>query len=221
MSLPAASSPLETLVNYLTGAFENKAQAQADPTWYVHLRLWQRRVLQLSDGQTHTLFLEQASVAAGQPPYRQRILQLSNGQLSDRQPNHVAGEAGLLFGKYFALADPLKFRGAGTEASLLEGMSTADLVALPNSESHIRYQSLSNSAPSNGYQFQAALPDGKLCSFDYDGQQRYVYLGFDVAPRAGGIELLTYDKGIDPGTGRGLWGALMGPFCMIKQMSFD
>ena len=144
---------------------------------------------------------------------------------SDGSLNNSGDEAGLLRGQYFALADPLKFRGAGAKVSLLEGMSAADLVALPNSEARIRYQSCHQSLGADnqrdGYQFQSALPDGKLCSFDYDGQQRYVYLGFDVAPKAGGIELLTYDKGIDPGTGRGLWGALMGPFCMIKQMSFD
>ncbi|MEL6856170.1 MAG: CpcT/CpeT family chromophore lyase, partial [Cyanobacteria bacterium J06607_13] len=33
--------------------------------------------------------------------------------------------------------------------------------------------------------------------------------------------LKTYDKGIDPDTGRGLWGALMGPFQMVKQKTFS
>ena len=212
-----ANSPLSTLASYLSGEFENQAQAAAEPTWYVHLRLWQRPIPALSDATTCTLFLEQASVGALKPPYRQRILQLSQ-------------EANQLYGEYFALSQPAKFIGAGADPSLLAGFSKADLVSLSNSEAPIQYQPL----PAGGYQFQAALPEGKLCSFKYDGQRRYVYLGFDIAPEktapqqkspedsASGdtIELLTYDKGIDPETGRGLWGALMGPFQMVKQKDY-
>jgi CpeT/CpcT family (DUF1001) len=209
-----ANSALSTLAAYLTGEFENSAQAAADPTWYVHLKLWQRLVPGLSTADTYTLFLEQASVAANKPPYRQRILQLreSSGQLR---------------GQYFALADPAKFVGAGANPQQLENLGAHDLVSLLNSEAHIQYQPLAV-----GYQFRSALPDGQLCSFEYGAQRRYVYLGFDVAPYADAndtpnntpnntsddtIELLIYDKGIDPDTGRGLWGALMGPFRMIKQ----
>ena len=211
-----ANSPLSTLAAYLAGEFENQAQAVAEPAWYVHLKLWQRPIPALSNASTYTLFLEQASVGALKPPYRQRILQLSQ-------------KADQLRGQYFALSAPAKFVGAGADPSLLAGFSEADLVSLPNSEAHIQYQPL----PMGGYQFQAALPEGQLCSFEYDGQRRYVYLGFDIvlktAPEkkspegnASGntIELLTYDKGIDPDTGRGLWGALMGPFRMVKQKAY-
>lgn len=199
-----ADSPLSTLVNYLTGEFENAAQAAESPAWFVHLRLWQRLVPALSGEGVYTLFLEQASVVGNKPPYRQRILQLRE-------------EASQLRGEYFALSDPAKFIGAGTNPERLAKMSAANLVGLPDSEAHIQVQ-----AVAGGYQFKSALPDGKLCSFEYGGQRRYVYLGFDIGPRAAGgsgstIELLTYDKGIDPDTGRGLWGALMGPFRMIKS----
>lgn len=211
-----ANSPLSTLAAYLAGEFENQAQAVAEPAWYVHLKLWQRPIPALSNASTYTLFLEQASVGALKPPYRQRILQLSQ-------------KADQLRGQYFALSAPAKFVGAGADPSLLAGFSEADLVSLPNSEAHIQYQPL----PMGGYQFQAALPEGQLCSFEYDGQRRYVYLGFDIVPKTAlekkspegnasvnTIELLTYDKGIDPDTGRGLWGALMGPFRMVKQKAY-
>ena len=216
-----ANSPLTTLAAYLAGEFENQVQAAAEPAWYVHLRLWQRPVPTLSNTTTYTLFLEQASVGALKPPYRQRILQLSC-------------KADQLRGQYFALSAPAKFVGAGADPSLLAAFSEADLVSLPDSEAPIQYQPL----PTGGYQFQAALPEGQLCSFEYDRQRRYVYLGFDIAPQktapakklpegnASGntsgntIELLTYDKGIDPDTGRGLWGALMGPFRMVKQKDY-
>ncbi|MEL6940667.1 MAG: chromophore lyase CpcT/CpeT [Cyanobacteria bacterium J06598_1] len=215
-------SPLTTLAGYLAGEFENQAQAADEPAWYVRLRLWHRLVPSLSDEHLYTFFLEQMTVGAGKPPYRQRILQLRE------MPNTAAGTSGELRGEYFALSDPLKFRGAGTHPSMLNALSAKDLVSLPNSEAHIKYQTL----PDGGYKFQSALPEGKLCSFEYGGQQRYVYLGFDVFanPLASGlgsgasgsdrIELLIYDKGIAPDTGRGLWGALMGPFKMVKHEAY-
>jgi len=200
-------SPLLSLAHYLAGEFENKTQAKDQPAWYVHLRLWQRPIPSLSSEQTFTFLLEQQNVISGQPPYRQRILQITDS---------AASQQGQLKGQYFALRDPLKFKGAGQDPSILAGISSKDLVTLPNSGTTICYQ-----RAGAGYQFQSALKDGELCSFEYDGQTRYVYLGFDVEPQADTILLKTYDKGIDPDTGRGLWGALMGPFLMAKQASFE
>lgn len=207
-------TPLNTLATYLSGEFENQTQAAAEPAWYVRLRLWNRLVPSLSDEHTYTFFLEQMTVGAGKPPYRQRILQLraANAAAKVGAPE-ISGE---LRGEYFALTDPLKFRGAGTDPSLLNDLSAADLVSLPDSEAHIQYQAL----PDNHYKFQSALPEGKLCSFEYGGQRRYVYLGFDVFASGDRVELLIYDKGIAPDTGRGLWGALMGPFKMVKQDAY-
>lgn len=215
------NSPLNTLATYLIGEFENQAQAAESPAWFVHLKLWQQRVPSLSSASVHTLFLEQASVVGTKPPYRQRILQLSQkaDQKADQRADQKADQkadrkGGQLRGEYFALAQPSKFIGAATDDTLLSQLSTDDLISLPNSEAHIQYQPVAN-----GYQFQSALPEGKLCSFEYGGQRRYVYLGFDIGPKPdGGIELLTYDKGIAPDTGRGLWGALMGPFRMVKKI---
>jgi hypothetical protein len=145
-----ATSALSTLAAYLIGEFENQAQAAAEPTWYVHLRLWQRLIPGLSTADTYTLFLEQASVAANKPPYRQRILQLSE-------------QSGQLRGQYFALSEPSKFVGAGANPQRLKDFSAADLVSLPNSEAHIQYQPLAMGA---GYQFRSALPNGQLCSLE-------------------------------------------------------
>ena len=194
-----ADSPLKTLAGYLAGEFENQAQAADDPTWYVHLRLWQRPVPNLSTVDKFTLLLEQANLATGGAPYRQRVLQLT--EQSER-----------LQGEYFALKQPLQFQGVGTNPSLLASISTADLVSLPDSVAGIEYQ-----AVDSGYQFRGALPEGKLCSFEYGGDRKYVYLGFDIARQGSGVELKTYDKGIDPKTGKSLWGALMGPFVLYKQ----
>ena len=207
-------TPLNTLADYLSGEFENAAQAAESATWFVHLRLWQRRIPALSSETTHTFFLEQSSVGANKPPYRQRILQITE-QITEQttEKNDAA-----LRGQYFALSNPSQFIGAGADERKLEAMSAADLVELPNSESHISYEVIGADSGRDRYRFKSALPDGKLCSFNYAGQARYVYLGFDIEQTsAQTIELLTYDKGIDPDTGRGLWGALMGPFQMVKQ----
>lgn len=210
-------SLLLSLARSLAGEFENQAQAKAEPAWYVHLRLWQRPIPSLSSAQTVTFLLEQQNVISGQPPYRQRILQITDTAETDRQKHQLEGQLeSQLKGQYFALRDPLKFKGAGQDPSILKGISQRELVTLPNSGALIRYQSTGE-----GYQFQSALKDGELCSFEYGGQTRYVYLGFDVEPKAETILLKTYDKGIDPDTGRGLWGALMGPFHMIKQVSYE
>ncbi|MFK8182455.1 MAG: CpcT/CpeT family chromophore lyase [Phormidesmis sp.] len=204
-SSPSAVTPLNTLATYLSGEFENQAQATESPAWFVHLRLWQRPIPALTSPTTKTFFLEQASVVGSKPPYRQRVLQLTehNAQLR---------------GQYFALSQPNQFIGAGTNPTLLETLTAKDLVTLPNSEAPIQYQQIQPHLGEYHYRFQAALPEGKLCSFEYAGQKRYVYLGFDIENKADGTtELLTYDKGIDPDTGRGLWGALMGPFRMLKK----
>lgn len=217
---------LSTLAHQLAGEFENQAQAAAEPTWYVHLRLWQRPVPNLSrpispsetqadraGKPVYTLFLEQANVLAGTAPYRQRILQLTLGAAS-HDPS-----ADTLSVRYCALKDPLKFRGAGSQPAFLEALSADELVSLPNSEAVVRYRP----QPSNlsSLSFQAALPEGQLCSFEYGGRRRYVHLGFEVVPQAeNSLLLLTHDKGIDPDTGQGLWGALMGPFEMVKQKSY-
>ncbi len=207
------ATPLRALATYLSGEFENREQAAAEPAWYVHLRLWQRPVPSLCDGKTYTFFLEQASVAAGTAPYRQRILQITSdlNQSDLNQANQVRGQ-------YFGLANPLQFQGAGVYPARLNSLSAKALVSLPNSGATIFYQP---GLLPNSYQFQSALQDGQYCSFDYDNQRRYVYLGFEIGPQAGNsIELKVYDKGIDPNTGRGLWGALMGPFKMVKQANF-
>jgi hypothetical protein len=59
-----------------------------------------------------------------------------------------------------------------------------------------------------GAGFRAQLPPDRRCCFQADGQLRQVSLGFEV--RSG--EFLSYDKGIDPDTGKPIWGAIMGPF---------
>ena len=188
-----AATPLTVLATYMAGEFENQQQAAAEPAWYVHLRLWQRPVPSLCTQSVHTFFLEQANVISGKPPYRQRIVQIRADDASDLLQAPLMAQ---LKAQYFALKSPLKFQGGGDDANLLKRLSLDDLVTLPNSGAAIEYQPVGNG--SDGYRFQAALKDGQLCSFEYGGKQRYVYLGFDIEPQydKGGAQnlLKTYEK---------------------------
>ncbi|MEM9904692.1 MAG: chromophore lyase CpcT/CpeT [Cyanobacteria bacterium P01_D01_bin.44] len=196
---------LTTLGNYLAGEFENKAQAVADPAWYVHLHVWQRPT-RLFASDSLTLFLEQANMMAQQAPYRQRILRLQQ-------------TAEGLRGQYYALKQPLAFQGGGQTPAKLQTLTSDDLDYLPHCWVNIQPKPMADGQ----CRFKATPPANTLCSFEYQGQTKYVQLGFAVGPADTGahIELLTYDKGIDPDTQRGLWGALMGPFRLIKQADYQ
>ncbi|HEY9302185.1 MAG TPA: CpcT/CpeT family chromophore lyase, partial [Phormidium sp.] len=71
------SPELIALAQYMAGEFDNREQALADPTWYVHLRLWQRPLpIPLFSEPSIALFAEQANILELDKPYRPRIVQL-------------------------------------------------------------------------------------------------------------------------------------------------
>jgi len=190
------AAALPALVQLLAGEFDNRAQALADPAWYVHLRLWQRPLPGVfADG--YGLFIEQCGVASGKPPYRQRVL-------------HLKAEAGTLHGQYYGLQDPLRWQGGALAPDRLGALAAADLVSLPTCR-------VTLSPLAQG--FAARMAEGTLGQFSYDGKTVHLRLGFDITPGPP-AEFAMYDKGIDPETGRGTWGALMGPFRLVKQQSF-
>lgn len=206
------STELVTLGQYLAGEFENRAQSLAEPTWYVHLKLWHRPV-PLFREDSLTFFVEQVSVAAQTPPYRQRILRL---QQSGSQQN-----GSQLNGQYYGLKNPIAYRGGALDPALLAPLSPDELIDLPT----CRVDITPHSFPNQRYRFVARMPANTLGSFESDGTTRYVSLGFDVgvvdpAASTPTIEFQMFDKGIDPATGQGLWGALMGPFRLIKQVDW-
>lgn len=217
----AVSLQLLTLGRYLAGEFDNQQQSLNDPAWYVHLKVWYRPV-RLFVEDSLTFFLEQVSVASGQPPYRQRVLRLQERQ-------------GQLIGQFYGLRAPLKFRGGGmlgdpsagaTAADVLSSLTEAELTYLPTCCLTIECQSLGpDPLGCDQYSFKGTLPADTLCAFEYNGNTGYVSLGFTIgsarSQASAPLELRVYDKGIDPATGKGLWGALMGPFCLLKQVDFS
>jgi hypothetical protein len=204
----AASTPLLTLAHYLAGEFDNHAQAIAEPAWFVHLRLW-HRPLSLFPDESLTLFAEQASVVNLAHPYRQRIMHLEAGS-TDPQTLKV---------QYYSFKHPDAVAGAGHNPELLNSLTLEQIELLPGCVLTITCPPLVESGTSTAAlsRFIASPPPDTLCSFRYQGETRYVSLGFEVSS----TEFLSYDKGIELATGKALWGAMMGPYRYTKRESYE
>ena len=195
------SPELITLARYMAGEFDNQQQAIAQPVWYVHLRLWQRPVPLFTEDSL-TLFAEQANIVNLDKPYRPRILRL---QSSDTTPASLQVQ-------YYMLKDTEAIRGAGRNPELLRQLTSEDIEFLPGCNLTVKQQQL---AP-NSYEFSASSATGTPCGFSYQGNSYQVSLGFEATAE----EFRSYDKGIDPTTGKAIWGALMGPFRFTKRQDF-
>ncbi len=192
---------LKTLAEYLAGQFDNQEQALNQPTWYVSLRLWLRPVKIFHD-ESIALFAEQASVVNLHQPYRQRILRLkSGGNLSEN-----------LEVEHYMFKDVEPFRGAGSNQQILKKITLENLEFLPNCTLKVETQ-----IQKEDCHFRALPIQETPCTFTYQNKKYQVRLGFEVNPD----NLLTYDKGIDPETGKALWGALLGPYHFHKRQDFS
>ncbi len=194
------SPPLLALGDYLTGEFDNREQALAEPVWYVHLRLWQRPV-PLFPQDSITLFVEQANIVNLERPYRQRIMRLMEVSNPD-VPLRV---------QYYMLKDPTAFSGAGCNPGLLNRLTTDQIDLLPGCLLNVTLQTLA----ANHYKFAATPPPETRCCFTYLGNTTQVALSFEATQD----EFISYDKGIDPATGKYLWGAILGPFRYTKRQT--
>lgn len=187
---------LHTLANYLAGEFDNQAQAIDQPTWFVHLRLWHRPLPWKIDGNP-ALFAEQANVLYLDKPYRQRIVVL---QPTD-QPDRFRAQ-------YYAFRQPDRVCGAGANPEILKTLSLEDLELLPGCILTVTH--------THGTFKAEPEPEAKCC-FQYNGQTRQVILGFEVSVD----RFLSFDRGVEPDTGKLLWGAIMGAYEFRKCHDFS
>lgn len=196
------SPELIALGRYLAGEFDNRQQAIADPAWYVHLRLWHRPVPLFTEDSI-TLFAEQANIVNLDKPYRPRLLRL---RLSDDIP-------GSLLVHYYMLKDPASVRGAGSNPMLLKTLTPEQMEFLPGCTLKVTQRPLD----SNTNHFSTSPATGDRCCFSYQSETFQVSLGFEASPD----EFRSYDKGIDPNTGKPIWGALLGPYIFTKRQDFS
>ncbi|MEB3177628.1 MAG: chromophore lyase CpcT/CpeT [Nostocaceae cyanobacterium] len=193
----ALSPELLALANYLAGEFDNREQALAEPVWYVHLRLWQRPVPLFTEDSL-TLFAEQANIIYLDKPYRQRIIRLQ--QTHPQAPIQA---------QYYMPKDPKAVSGAGSNPDLLNTLTPEQLELLPGCILTVTHEKLA----ANRYEFSACPPPNTRCCFTYLGNTVQVELGFKATPE----EFLSYDKGIEQGTGKATWGAILGPYRYSKR----
>ncbi len=194
------SPQLLALANYLAGEFDNREQALDNAAWFVHLRLWQIPVPVFPD--SITIFAEQANIIKLDQPYRQRILRLSE---SDNQTS--------LQVQYYMPKDPAALAGGGSNSTLLKSLTPEQLDFLPNCILDVSVQEIA----ANQYRFSATPPPEACCYFTYQGSTVQVALGFEVTQE----ELKSYDRGIDPTTGRATWGAIMDAYRYTKRKSIE
>ena len=189
---------LIALATYLAGEFSNQVQAMEQPAWYVNLRLWIRPVPIFRDDSI-TLFAEQANILKLEQPYRPRILRL-------RQRENIEVE-------FYMFENLATGKGAGQNWDLIKQITPDKIKFLPNCTLKVATQELGNGR----YCFETTPVTDEPCSVTYQGTTFQVFLGFKATAR----ELQTYDKGIDPATGKGTWGALMGAYSFTKLQDFS
>lgn len=192
------SPELQALGNYLAGEFDNQQQALEQPAWYVHLRLWMRPVSLFTEDSI-TLYAEQASVVNIDRPYRPRILRLRSRETIEIE--------------YYMFDDIEWIAGSARDRSKLAQITTEKIKFLPNCTLTVTRETIS---PGN-YRFKTTPAKDTPCSFTYQGNNFQVFLGLETTEK----ELLTYDKGIDPITGKGIWGALLGAYRFKKIQDFS
>ncbi len=195
------SPQLLALADYLSGEFDNREQALAEPIWYVHLRLWQRPIPLFSED-SMTLFAEQASVVNLERPYRQRIMRLME----------VSNPDVALAIQYYMIKDPISLSGAGCNPALLDRLTIDQIDLLPGCILNVKEQTIDNHC----YKFTATPPPEARCCFTYLDKTVQVALSFEATQN----ELISFDKGIDPNTGKATWGAIFGPFRYTKRHKF-
>lgn len=193
-----SSDLLLTLADWMAGEFDNREQAIAEPIWFVHLRFWQRRVPLFAEDSV-TLFAEQANVLKPDQPYRQRLLRLQ-ATSNHNHPIQV---------QYYAFKDPVSVQGAGQDSAKLQNLPLAEIERLPGCILEVTQTTAADGRP----KFLAVPPPDAKCYFTYQDKIRQVSLGFEASPD----EFLSYDKGIEPETGKALWGALMGAYRFQKR----
>lgn len=185
-----SDAQVNTLVQWLTGEFTNQEQALKEPTWFVHLVLWHRRLPQPFNG-CDAVFAEQANVLYPDRAYRQRVFTL--------RP-----QDGMIQAQYFGFKHPDRFKGAGLNPEILSTISMDDLDDLPGCVLEVKNQ---------GDAYVGTMRTGDRCRFQYGDKTGEVALGFEV--RAD--QFLSFDRGINPDTGQPIWGAMMGPYRFSKR----
>ena len=182
-----SDAALEKLVHRMTGDFSSQMQSMRDSDYY-DIRLHVRPIW-TNDGSAHWLYVEQASAADENKPYRQRIYKVEN-----------AGELSLRSSVY-TLPSPEKWIGAYNNTDLFETLTPADITLLEGCTVYMEQQ--------NGV-FTGSTR-GKDCQSKLKGAQ-YATSTVLITDEM----LISWDQGFDA-DGKQVWGATRGGYEFIRQ----
>ncbi len=178
-------SDLDQLVKFMVGSFSSQEQSKLDPEGYFDIRLhmvqiWRER----TDGRW--LYVEQASAAKLDKPYRQRIY-----RLHETKPGEFTSEV------YEFQGDPLQYAGAFMDLAKLQGVTPDNLVARDGCQIVLHH--------AEDGTFRGAT-QGTGCVSSLRGAA-YATSEAIIGPDG----LRTWDRGYDK-EGKQVWGAEKGPY---------
>jgi hypothetical protein len=174
----------------LTGSFSSQAQAATDPDNYFDIRLHMVPIWpEASDGPW--LYVEQATAARPERPYRQRVYRL------------VALEGGAVRSEVYTLpGDALAFAGAWKDPAKFNTIRPDQLTLREGCAVVLRKQ------PDGTY---TGGTEGTGCASDL---RRAAYATSIVVARPDRLE--TWDRGYDT-SNKQVWGAEKGPYVFVRQ----
>ncbi|MEN9224225.1 MAG: chromophore lyase CpcT/CpeT [Thermostichus sp. HHBFW_bins_43] len=182
MSGTPPDSDLCTLASWLAGYYSNRAQAMAEPVWFVPVSLWYVRLPDVFS-QGIGFFTEQFNQHTPGRFYRSRVLQL----LAD--PLRIEN---------YKLLDQTAWAGASQDPQRLAQLSLADVEHLPGCRILVQKR------PDC---YHGEMLPGGGCRLN-PGDNSYIHIEFDLTS----TEFITWDRGFDVNTGQQTWGSRAGPY---------
>ena len=186
------ASMTRRLLEQLSGAFANEAQALANPPLFASIRVVFRPMPRLAAG---SLLLEQAYALDPGHPYRIRVLRVRHHQ-----------EHGLVI-ENWSLQEEERFYGATMDPERLAQVQQQDLTLL---------QGCTYRVETAGDGFRGEVEPGCNCRVQRAGRETYLVSRFQV----GEGWLRTTDQGFDPQTHAHVWGGVAGAFAFERTSSF-
>lgn len=181
----------QELLGYMTGDFSSEAQSKRDSDYFdirLHIHpIW------TADKANHWLYVEQATAAAQNKPYRQRVYKV------ERDSNDIAVIKSIVY----TLPEPAKYIGGHKNTALFDQLKPADLLLREGCTVFIW------KVPKNGM-FSGATRDSG-CESNLRGAKyatSKVMITYEM--------LESWDQGFNE-KGEQVWGATKGGYRFIKQ----
>jgi len=180
------SEDLAAAARLLAGTYSSRAQAMAEPVWFIPVHLWYVPLPHLF-AEGIGLFSEQVSEHLPEQPYRSRVLRLADGPL--RLEN-------------YRLKVQSQWAGGACDPERLARLTPDDLLFLEGCTIFLER---------TGPGFRGAMRPGRGCRLAPDDTS-YVQIALELTADT----LVTLDRGFDLVSDRQVWGSRAGPYRYVK-----